>query len=342
LRHVGPAPPPPSRNRIIMTRVGKLVAERCVAEIRHYGEDDDEHLRGICAELGNVENLAELCCVGINLAIEFPEPFSMNFPWRLARRYGYDWHLNTDGIMHPRDCRVWARPGEKTCVVCDTFSRSDPLLAAIERAHDDELHMSVFTPDCFLSDDQLSKRSIWRAQKMNNLKLALLGRDRRVLRLLKVQSDSKRILVLASTKQIPRMHQLFAQMIKRGASPAVICLKIEKALRGEYNPKGYNLEDLEDSYLALKMGGRRLLYAQNKSRGLASISGTTRNDLFKVPRVVIESGSTLCRLGCHLYIEAYIYRSMVYIYMCVCVYMYIYSGPSGVAAVWRRGTQEPT
>jgi hypothetical protein len=135
-RHVDAAPPPPSRDYLVITRVAKLVAGRCMAEIELNGEDDAEHLRITREELGDVEELAKTCCAGIFLPKEFPEPFFANFPWRLSRRYGYGWLLDTDGQMYPRGCKVWARPGEETCDFCESFSRSDALLAAIERAHD--------------------------------------------------------------------------------------------------------------------------------------------------------------------------------------------------------------
>ena len=67
------------------------------------------------------------------------------------------------------------------------------------------------------------------------------------------------------------------------------------AIEGKYNPKGYGLEDMGDTFLALKLGSSKLLYAQNKSRGLASKTALARSDIFKIPRFVMESGSLILR-----------------------------------------------
>ena len=116
------------------------------------------------------------------------------------------------------------------------------------------MHLNLFLSDFYLSDTKMVLRSAIRAKKFDNLKLVLLQRDRKITRQLTVQSDLKRILILASNRDHVRLPQLFGQMVKHGRSPAVVIATLEKSLEGKYHAKGYDLKDYEDSFLSLKLG----------------------------------------------------------------------------------------
>ena len=107
--------------------------------------------------------------------------------------------------------------------------------------------------------------------------------------MLTVHSDYKRIVVLCSSRKIERMYQLFSQMIKYKRTARYIVATLEKAVVGLYHPKMHSVEDLEDTFLAPKLGSKKLLYAQNHGRGSASVS-SLRSDVLRLPRVVCEAG----------------------------------------------------
>ena len=177
------------------------------------------------------------------------------------------------------------------CKPCDELSSSDSVLNIIESANDDERHLDKNLPDYYLTAAQLKPRQAKRREREGALRLALLGKNRKLNRTLSVLADYKRIQVLLSTKNIPRVHQLFRTMLKNGRGPQRIIESLEAAIAGMYHPKGYDLDDFDDTFLALKLGSAKLLYAQNKSRGLASESALLRNKIFKIPRFVMESGA---------------------------------------------------
>ena len=228
-----------------------------------------------------------LCC-GVDLSVTFPAPFASNFPWRLPRRFGHAWYVDTDGIAR-ENCLIVPAEGSSRCINCDLLADDKLLLDAIERAHDPKAHLVSHVPDCFLSDSQLALRNVERRRRESHCRLRILGQERHSLRLLTVLSDYKRIVLLCSSRKIQRVHQLFSQMIKYKRSAHYIVATLEKAVAGLYHPKGYSLEDLEDTFMALKLGSRALVYAQNHGRGGASVN-SLRSDVLSLPRVVCEAG----------------------------------------------------
>jgi hypothetical protein len=74
-----------------------------------------------------------------------------------------------------------------------------------------------------------------------------------------------------ATDDIPRLHQLIRQGLKEGAGISAIINKIEQALSGVYQARGYNDLDYDIALLVLRLGGRKLLYALNQHISIPSI-----------------------------------------------------------------------
>eukprot|EP00966_Prymnesium_polylepis_P236000 5457985-Prymnesium_polylepis.2 len=160
-----------------------------------------------------------------------------------------------------------------------------------DRAADANLHLNLDLNDFYLTDTQQSLRNAARAKKLDNLKLVLLQRDRKIVKQLALQSDYKRIVMLASSRQI--VHgQAWSQPERHYCIAA-----LEKAIEGKYKAKGYDVEDytrtpsLHSSWAVSEHSpGSKLLFAQNKSRGLPSRGELMRQEIFKMPRLVMASG----------------------------------------------------
>ncbi|EPQ52325.1 hypothetical protein GLOTRDRAFT_24291, partial [Gloeophyllum trabeum ATCC 11539] len=91
--------------------------------------------------------------------------------------------------------------------------------------------------------------------------LQTLDLGRRCARLLSKVEDWKRFLMLAATKDVPRFQQLLRQAIRDKCSIGRIVGKVQDALEGIYQARGYTEADADMSLLAYRLGGRKLLYA---------------------------------------------------------------------------------
>lgn len=86
------------------------------------------------------------------------------------------------------------------------------------------------------------------------------------------------MMMLIATNDIPRLKQLIAVALRRGSSAQAIVAQIGRAIDGLYSPRGgFTPTDLDIAHLVKGIGGRRLLYTLNKSKGLASESTLRRH-----------------------------------------------------------------
>jgi hypothetical protein len=123
------------------------------------------------------------------------------------------------------------------------------------------------------------------------LKLKLFNQTSALNRLLSVQSTHKRLIQLLSENNVPRLRQILDQKLKAGASIAVVLRDVEKAIMGQYHPKGYTETDLDLAELALILGGPRMLYALNQECGFASKSVVLRRE--DRPRFITSVGNLI-------------------------------------------------
>lgn len=95
--------------------------------------------------------------------------------------------------------------------------------------------------------------------------------------------------MLLATNDIAGLRRLLTVLLKQGASPRAIALALERAHAGTFGPRGgFSTGDMDISFLVKAIGGPRLLYALQKSHGLASVSTVRRYQ--KVPKLVASIG----------------------------------------------------
>ncbi|KAJ6626472.1 hypothetical protein B0H10DRAFT_2185720 [Mycena sp. CBHHK59/15] len=97
-------------------------------------------------------------------------------------------------------------------------------------------------------------------------------------------TDHQRIMMLLKTDDVPALWCILISALKRGASPQVIYSLLKRAIAGLFTAwGGFTDRDLDIAFLIKSIGGPRLLYALQKSHGLASRSTVMRNQA--IPRL---------------------------------------------------------
>ena len=167
-------------------------------------------------------------------------PFAANYPFRLHESESLPWGATTDGLLKSTNCRsLW---GFSPCDHCAALEEDDVLNRIVYRAGEEDLHLSPINNQ-YLTATQAQRRYAAYLARNGALRLALLASNRRLAIVNSQLELSKRIFVLLSQNQIPRLHQLLAHQLKRGATPAKIAKQIELAIKGGYVASGNKTED---------------------------------------------------------------------------------------------------
>ena len=80
-----------------------------------------------------------------------------------------------------------------------------------------------------------------------------------------------RFLMALVSHDVPRLRQLISVCMRQKRSMTFIVDKLEKAISGIYNPKGYNQLDYDICPMVLLTGGPRLLHVLHQTSGLPSL-----------------------------------------------------------------------
>ncbi|KAJ7177322.1 hypothetical protein C8R43DRAFT_1118326 [Mycena crocata] len=143
--------------------------------------------------------------------------------------------------------------------------------AAVKRMEATALDAQPRTRHMYLSLFQMDQVNKNLSALNNTQKLEIESLRRKVTAATSKISDSKRFLFAVATKNVPRLSSPVSTCIQAGASFRAITQKIETALLGNYRAFDYDEEDLDLGLLAVRLGGRSLLYSLNHSVGLPSI-----------------------------------------------------------------------
>lgn len=215
-------------------------------------------------------------------------PFADNYPFGLHRGSSeLSWRASTDGYLKSINCRgLW---GFSPCDHCAALEEDDVLNRIISRAGEEDLHLSPINNQ-YLTATQAQRRYAAYLARQGTLRLALLASNRRLATVNSQLELSKRIFVLLSQNQIPRLHQLLAHQLKRGATPAQIAKQIELAIKGGYVASGNKTEDELDQVCdciscvqpnhkarLVRVLCPRLLTMLNKTMGFASKSSVRKD-----------------------------------------------------------------
>lgn len=170
------------------------------------------------------------------------------------------------------------------CKNCQCVPWSPEFQRSVQRAADPKPHTSwdlLGADRCRILMNKI-------VTQMKRMKLKIRNLERRNKTLLKKVGNYERIMILLSTNEVVGLRRLLAAALKQGASPAMLIDILERAIAGILRPRGgYSPRDLDIAFIVKAIGGPRLLYALNKSHGLASVTTVNRHN--KVPQLLAST-----------------------------------------------------
>ncbi|KAJ7766390.1 hypothetical protein DFH07DRAFT_769929 [Mycena maculata] len=102
-------------------------------------------------------------------------------------------------------------------------------------------------------------------------------------------NDHRWIMMLLASNDVAGLRCILTVALRQGASAHTIFSLLEQCLSGRYSPRGgFNDQDYDISFLVKAIGGPKLLYAFQKSHGLASLSTVRRHQ--KIPCLLASIG----------------------------------------------------
>ncbi|KAJ7315740.1 hypothetical protein DFH08DRAFT_820317 [Mycena albidolilacea] len=145
------------------------------------------------------------------------------------------------------------------------------------------------TPWEYLSADQQLKLMKTMAKTSRDLRTKLSNAQRSKKSTQGRITEHQQIMMLLATNDIPGLRRILTVQARRGRSPRALCSILQRAVDGKYRARGgFNERDMDIAFLVKAIGGPRLLYALQKSHGLAS--GTTVRKHSKIPKLVASIG----------------------------------------------------
>ncbi|KAJ7243487.1 hypothetical protein C8J57DRAFT_1556735 [Mycena rebaudengoi] len=179
--------------------------------------------------------------------------------------------------FHAGDCGGHIPTGP--CISCCLLPSSSKFRKFMARAAEALPH----TPWEYLSAEQQLKLMKSMAQSTKDLRTQASNVSQRKI------SEHRRIMMLLATNDIPGLQHMLTILVKRGASPQAICFTLIRGIAGTFKARGgFTPRDMDIAFLAKAIGGPRLLYALQKSLGLASLSTVKRHK--KIPKLVASIG----------------------------------------------------
>ena len=96
-------------------------------------------------------------------------------------------------------------------------------------------------------------------------------------------------MMLIASQEVAGLRRLIAAALRGGHSAQAIVTLIQRSIDGLYTPRGgFSNQDLDIAFLVKAIGGQRLLYALQKSHGLAS--ETIIQHKLQIPRLLPSIG----------------------------------------------------
>ncbi|KAM5529996.1 hypothetical protein V8D89_010026 [Ganoderma adspersum] len=136
------------------------------------------------------------------------------------------------------------------------------------------------TNHAYLTHEQLRELLRDRDQTLQRWKLKSLNLLRKCATALQKLDDYHRFVMAVATADVPRLNQLVSRGMKEKAGIGKIISRIEDALNGAYQARGYDSDDHDMALLVLRLGGRKLLYAMSQYIALPSLRSLRRATTF--------------------------------------------------------------
>ncbi|KAJ7938701.1 hypothetical protein B0H13DRAFT_1851287 [Mycena leptocephala] len=171
------------------------------------------------------------------------------------------------------------------CISCQGLPSSSSLLRFMDRAQ----NALPQTPWKYLTADQQVAIMKKMAQTNKDLRTQINNAKRSKAVAHRKISEHRRIMMLLATNDIPGLRRMLTVLARHGENPRSIRATLQRAVDGTFKARGgFNARDMDISFLTKAIGGPRLLYALQKSHGLASLSTVRRYT--KVPKLVPSIG----------------------------------------------------
>jgi hypothetical protein len=236
--------------------------------------------RGSCSDL--------VRCPGVN--IDIPEPRDQNFPMNIHNVISDIPFVFDHDIKNVRasQCNMWFAVDLENfkeslrCKPCSELSSLPVLKNIADRAKQDELHESRIA-NAYLTSSQIEKKLKQFVDQQNESKLGQLNSCRQIMRMCTRLDLHKRLFIAMTRGDIPRQHQILLRVFQEGRSMDTCLTWIHSAIAGDFRPKGYTVNELDEQILVLRMGSQRLLYALNHSQFSAGASARTIKRMAYVP-----------------------------------------------------------
>jgi hypothetical protein len=127
-----------------------------------------------------------------------------------------------------------------------------------------------------LSHKQAVEKLNKKSEQINDLRLEMLNLKRNYLCQHNKTSLYKKMLILISQKDIPRLNTLLSDCLSMGNGINAILEKVKLAIEGAYKVKSYSDRERDMGVLVYRIGGPRLLYTFNQLNLLPSSSTIKR------------------------------------------------------------------
>lgn len=207
----------------------------------------------------------------------FEDPLTYNFPHNLKAvvpemPFYFDPRTNR---VRSDQCTFIVPNGTASCQACIECPNNGDYLEYAEIRSKDRNLAKGSIKKAYLTPRQKDEAQQHYYARAERLRLAVLGRDRRLITSMRKLDDYKRLMQLIATNKIARVREFLAVQLRRGSSARAMCDLYKKACAGLYSPKSYDAEQIAETVLAWRLGGHALLYAQNNSNSLGGASLST-------------------------------------------------------------------
>ena len=219
-------------------------------------------------------------CPGVALTV--PSPGNENYPFGvhsiLRLPYSVSLSRANEVVLHAhlctKDVLVLTDGVAAACDFCVDTANGILVKNIVARSHDDDLHYSPCRL-VYLTQTQQQNRFSFHRQRDGVLRIRVFKQRAKIERQCKVIDDFKRIQLMLSENDMPRVRRFMAVMIKRGASAKVILRELSKAIDGKYHPR-FSDREKKIADIVLIIGGPKLLYVLQKECQLVSASTVRR------------------------------------------------------------------
>ncbi|KAJ7724109.1 hypothetical protein B0H16DRAFT_1333685 [Mycena metata] len=173
-----------------------------------------------------------------------------------------------------------------TCTSCQTLPHTVAFINMKSRAKEvkDHTNMRYLTSrqkDILISK-MVAELRVLRTQ-VDNLRRMNKRHDKQI-------NDYNRIFSLIAREEFAGLRRILEHALSRGATPRMLLSMLDRALRKVYRVGGgYSQRELDISFLVKAIGGPKLLYALQKSMGLASVFTVKKH--CKVPKLIASIGT---------------------------------------------------